>query len=177
MHGIIFNQLFRFVRENHGFDELSEIMKDSGLKGKFYDATKSHPDTEIVAIVTAACERLNADKDVVLEAFGKFLVPTLMKTYQSFLLPNWRTIELLSNIETTMHRTVRLSQPGAAPPELIVDKVSDKEVNIKYLSKRQMHSLGVGLIKGIANHFNEEDKLRIAVNDLDGGKLINVVVD
>ena len=35
MHGIIFNQLIKFVRENHGYEELSEIMKASGLKGKF----------------------------------------------------------------------------------------------------------------------------------------------
>lgn len=177
MHGIIFNQLFKFVREHHGFEELNGIMEDSGLKGKFYDATRSHPDGEILAIVNAACKRLNTNKDEVLEGFGQFLVPALMKTYSSFLLPSWRTIDLLSNIETTMHRTVRLSQPEAAPPELLVERINKKEVNIKYYSKRKMHSLGVGLIKGIANHFNEGDKLNINVHDLEDGKLINVVVN
>ena len=177
MHGIIFNQLIKFVRENHGYDKLNEIMKASGLKGKFYDATRSHPDGEIVAIVDAACERLGVSKEAVLEAFGMFLVPGLMKTYSAFLLPDWKTIDLLSNLETTMHRTVRLSQPEAAPPELIVERVNKNEVSIQYSSKRQMHSLGVGLIKGIACHFKEEDKLTIKVGDHVKGKLINVIID
>ena len=176
MHGIIFNQLFKFVREAHGFDTLNEIMDNAGLKDKFYDATKSHPDGEIVAIVNAACQHLNVDRETILESFGFFLVPALMKTYYSLLLPRWKTIDLLSNIETTMHKTARLSQKDADPPQLDVERINEKEVNIKYFSKRKMHSLGLGLIKGIAHHYNEEDKLKITVNDLQEGKLINVKV-
>ena len=176
MHGIVFNQLFKFVREEHGFDALDKIMENAGLKGKFYDATVSHPDQEIFSIVEAACKLLNADKEVVLEAFGSFLAPSLMKTYYSFLLPSWKTIDLLSNIESTMHKTVRMSQPEADPPKLEVKRLSQNEVDIKYLSERKMHSLGIGLIKGIARHYNEESDLKIKVDDLQGGKLISVSV-
>ncbi len=176
MHGIIFNQLFKFVRENHGFEAMDEIMKEAGLNGKFYDATKSHADQDIFAIVEAACKKLNASKDDVLEAFGEFLVPALMKTFFSYLLPSWRTIDLLSHIENTMHKTARISQPGALPPQLDVQRINQNEVNIKYYSKRKMHSLGIGLIKGIASHYQEDSKLKIDVSDIDDGKLIHVAV-
>ena len=37
MHGIIFNQLFKFVRENNGNDMLKKILEDSKIGIKFYD--------------------------------------------------------------------------------------------------------------------------------------------
>ncbi len=177
MHGIIFNQLLKFVRENYGFDVLNQIMEDSKLSGKFFDATKSYPDKEITSIVTAACNRLMVKEEVVLEAFGRFLVPGLIQTYQSFILPSWKTIDLLAHIETTMHRAVRQAEPEASPPRLEVSRVSKDEVEIRYYSARKMHALGLGLIKGVANHYEEEQQLKIRVSDIENGKLIDVKIE
>ncbi len=177
MHGIIFNQLLKFVRENYGFDVLNQILEDSQLDGKFYDATKAYPDKEIVTIVASACKRLMVKEETVLEAFGRFLVPGLIQTYQSYILPSWRTIDLLAHIETTMHRAVRQAEPEASPPRLEVKKCNKDKVEIRYFSGRNMHALGVGLIKGVAEHYEEEDNLKISISEIENGKLITVKIE
>ena len=156
MHGIVFNQLSRFVRENFGTEVLKEALAEAGLKNKFFASNKAYPDEEIEAIVAALCTKLNIDRNSALEAFGEFLAPGLLQIYGAFVKSEWKAMDLLENIEGTIHKAVRLGNPGALPPSLKIERTDENTVVINYNSPRKMIHLGVGIIRAIAKHYNED---------------------
>ena len=175
MHGIIFNQFFKFVRETQGEDILTEIKKKAGYELKFYDATQSHPDDELVAMLDAASQILNVAKDFLLEEFGKFIVPDLIKVYSIYIKKEWRFIDLMSEVENTMHKVIRRTDPEADPPQLKIKRYNNNEILIEYSSPRKMVALGIGIIKKIAEYYSEE--ISIEKSDLiDGVSLLKVSV-
>ncbi len=175
MHGIIFNQLQKFVRENHGPETLSKIKEEAGVGGKFYDVSKAHPDEDIFRLIDAACKVLNVEKEALLEAFGNFIAPGLLKTYQTYIKPEWNSLDLLEHVETTMHKVVRISDDQATPPELVIKRISPDEVEIKYYSKRKMVSLGIGIIKAIATHYKENLSISKVANN--GATTLRVTIN
>lgn len=153
MHGIVFNQLFKFVRESHGDKVLDKVLKDVGLESKFYDAMKSHPDEDIEKIISSLCKSQNVTRDMVLMDFGKYITPGLLKIYSSFIKPEWDVMDLLENIETTIHRAVRMNNPEADPPALVIKRIGINDISITYSSKRKMIQFGIGIIKALEIHF------------------------
>jgi hypothetical protein len=87
--------------------------------------------------------------------FGETLAPILLGLYQAFVDPAWRTLDLLMNTETVIHRTVRLRDPLAEPPALRVERVAPDEVHIQYTSSRRLCAIAEGLCRGVAAHYGE----------------------
>lgn len=114
-----------------------------------------YPDPEVVALVTAASASTGLAADTILEDFGAFIVPDLMQVYSSFIQRSWKTLDLIENTEKMIHRVVRIKNPGAKPPELVVKRSGPKEVVVTYTSWRKMCSLAKGIVKGIAQHYKE----------------------
>ncbi len=160
MHGIIFNQLFKFVRETRGEETLQKILKDAGIGPKFYDATKFYPDEELGKIVNSTCKILNVRKNDLLELFGSFIAPGLLRIYQSFIKEEWDVMDLLENIESTIHRAVRLNDPKATPPTLKIERTGPDDISITYTSERDMANLGIGIIKAIGKQYKTRLEVR-----------------
>jgi predicted hydrocarbon binding protein len=55
-----------------------------------------------------------------------------------------------------MHTAVRLQNPGAEPPKLECSRISPDQVVIVYKSSRKLCPIGKGIIKGIAEHYNDK---------------------
>ncbi len=174
MHGIIYNQLFKFIRENHGNDTLSDILREAGLHGKFYDATKSHPDEDLVKILDVVMQKTGASRGEILEGFGFYIAGGLMTTYKSFVKPDWDALDFLEQTENTMHRAVRSANPDADPPKLTIKRVSPDQISIHYYSNRKMIDLGIGIIKGVVKHYKEEDKIKITTKKSDEEDIVIV---
>lgn len=155
MHGIIFSNLYRFIIEKYEYGILEKIKKEGNITTNFYDATTTYPDAELQTLVSAASKVLETDIDQLLEAFGKYIAPGLLKTYSSFMNPEWDCMDLLEHVESSIHKTVRMSMEGSTPPLLNVERLDKDRILIKYTSERKMISLGIGIIKAIGNHYNE----------------------
>lgn len=56
-----------------------------------------------------------------------------------------------------MHGAVRKLNRTAYPPVLNVSKVNDQPLIVDYHSKRKIGSLAMGLIKGIAKYYDEQE--------------------
>jgi len=175
MHGIIFNQFFKFIRETKGIETLTQIQRSTKQGLKFYDATKAHSDSEMEEFIQLSAAKLNFAREELLERFGEFVLPSLLYTYRSFIDPQWSTsIDMLSMVEKVMHRSIRTSDPNASPPKLKIMRLNVNEVEIEYYSERNMAAFGIGLIKGIEKHYNES--LVIRTNRLGGASLIIRVI-
>jgi len=164
MHGIIFAELRKFVEGNHDHKTWVELLKASGFDGRTYYPNMPYPDSELVEIVSQASIQMGVSKDSLLESFGKFIVKDLLVVFKYTLQPDWNTLDLIENVETVIHKAVRINNKGAQPPKLTVSRVSQTRVEIVYQSPRKMEHLGVGIIKGIADSFKE--KVRVGCETL-----------
>lgn len=172
MHGIIFSQFNEFVTKNYNYDTLTAIKKDAGLAGKFHISTKSHPDEDILALVTSACKLLKVNKEELLEGFGRFLAPGLLKTYNSYIETEWDCMDLIEHVEKTMHKVVRRTTPDASPPKLVITREGPDEIILDYTSERKMISLGIGIIEAIGEHF--KTKINIEKLPLKNGTRLKI---
>lgn len=156
MHGIVHTELKKYIETRHGDEVWSAVIKQAGLASKIYMPVHTYPDEEITAIVSAASALTGETAEAILEDFGEFLAPTLMKMYKFLVKPEWRTMELLLHTEDTIHRVVRLKNPGAQPPQLKFEQVGPRELRFTYDSPRQMPAVARGIMKGVADHYGEE---------------------
>jgi hypothetical protein len=138
----------------HGAQAWTDIVKSAG-GADWYVATMTYPDQELFALVQAVATKLAVPASTVLEQFGFAIVDTLLGLYGPFVEPDWRTLDLLANTETVMHRAVRLRDRSADPPRLHATRVGPGEVQIEYTSERRLCALAIGICSGVAAHYGE----------------------
>ena len=175
MHGIIFGELKKLVDTKLGGDTWRELFKDTGLGPKVYMPVTEYPDAEAVALIEAIARRTGKEPRTIMEELGEFIAPDLLALYRHMVKPEWRTLELLENTEETIHRVVRLRNPGARPPELRTDREGD-EVLITYRSARRMCGVAVGIVRGLALHYGETIEIKELSCMLDGSSACRILV-
>ena len=176
MHGLIFSELKKFAESALGKEAWPKLLKDAGLEYRSYVTGEAYPDAEVVALVSAASKRANRPVPALLEDFGEFIVPDLVAVYGPFIKPRWRTLDLLEHTEESIHKAVRLRDPGALPPELKCTRVSPKEVRILYSSGRRMCGVAKGIIRGVAKHYRESIALSESTCMLRGDAVCTLTV-
>lgn len=159
MHGIIHSELKKYVETKHGSDVWELLLKKAGLQHKIYLTGGTYRDEDAKAIVSEASTLTGTPVEQILEDFGEFLAPNLMKLYGSLVEPRWKTMEMLLHTEETIHRVIRLRNRGAQPPKLSFTKTGENELHFYYNSERNMSSVAIGIIKGIAKYYSETVKI------------------
>jgi predicted hydrocarbon binding protein len=156
MNGTIFLGLRKYVRARLGQDAWEGLLDETGIGPRLYVPVGNYPDQEAVALIAAAANRAGRPVDAVLEDFGEFIVPDLMTMYASLIDPGWKTIDLITNTERTIHEVLRRSASQADPPRLKCTRHGDSEVVVIYDSPRKMCPLAKGIARGIARRFDEK---------------------
>jgi predicted hydrocarbon binding protein len=155
MHGMIFGRLKQFVDAQMGEEAWPALLAASGIGDKIYLASSSYPDAEIMALVQAASAKTGLEAAALLEAFGEFLVPAYLGMYGHLVKPEWRALDLIEHTEETIHKVVRVRNPGALPPVLHTTRVSPSEIRLEYGSERRLCAVARGIMKGVASHYKE----------------------
>ena len=88
MHGLIFAELQKYAETKHGKGTWQALLKKAGLETKVYLAIQEYRDAEVVALVVAASSMTGLPVAEVLEDFGEFIVPDLVKMYGHLLRQN-----------------------------------------------------------------------------------------
>ncbi|NUP07796.1 MAG: heme NO-binding domain-containing protein [Polyangiaceae bacterium] len=155
MHGMIFVELKRFVVATLGSPAWNQIAARAGVGSRLLLPSETYPDEELVRLIEAASQLSGKPAAELVHAFGVALAPVLLTKYIAWVSPSWRTIDLLMQTESTMHRMVRMKAPGASPPELTIERIAPDEVRIRYGSQRKLCALARGLVQGLADHYGE----------------------
>jgi hypothetical protein len=155
MHGMVFAELKKFVVAGLGAEAWNRLTEAAGMPGKVFLPSQTYSDADLVRLVSAASEITGRPASELVEAFGTFIVPGLVRAFGAHINPSWRTLDLLENTEETIHRVVRISTPGATPPALAVHRASAGRVTIEYASPRRLCALARGIVKGVAQHYGE----------------------
>ena len=159
MHGIIMNQLQRYVVAQLGRDGWRELTHAAGVERDTYNVGEVYPDPELIALVMSAVRHTGTPLQALLQDFGAFLAPALLRVYAPLIDARWRTLDVIEHTEPTIHTVVRMRIPGAAPPALLSRRVSATEVEIDYRSERKLCSVAKGIATGMAAHFGERISL------------------
>ncbi|MCP3143435.1 heme NO-binding domain-containing protein [Pyxidicoccus xibeiensis] len=147
MHGIIFNELNRYTLARMGEQGWEKLLREARLPKRIYLAFKSYPDEEAVALVTAASKLTGQPARAILEDFGEYIAPNLLRGYKAVIQPEWSVLDLVEHVER-IHDRVR-NDPLATPPHLVCRRVAPDLVQVSYMSKRQLCAVGIGFIRGI----------------------------
>lgn len=155
MYGIFHVELQNYIETKYGHDVWRATKKKAGLEDRFYMTVSTYLDSEAVAVVDAFCELTGASKEALLEDFGEFIAPTLVKTHEPLIDPGWGLMDFLLNMEEAIHRVVRLKNLGAQPPTLKFEQISPRQLHLVYDSPRRMDAVARGILQGVARHYGE----------------------
>ncbi|MEM7049791.1 MAG: heme NO-binding domain-containing protein [Acidobacteriota bacterium] len=155
MHGFIFTEIQDYVSTKLGPEVWKALLKQAGLASRVYEKFFEYPDEEAVKIVVTASEMTGNSVPAILEDFGRFLGPHLLKAYRPLINPSWSALDFLEHTEETIHRVVRSRNRMAKPPALSWTRMGPDEVMLRYKSQRQMQHLAIGIAKGVADDYGE----------------------
>jgi len=162
MHGLIVNQLRQFVVTRLGKPAWESIAVRVGppLESGPLSLDHVYDDAVVSAIVTAAVETSGIAAPDLLEDFGSFLAPVLLRIYGSLVPSGWRTLDVIEHTEEHIHTVVRMRDENAGPPDLAAERLSPTEVLINYTSPRRLCKVAEGIARGMASHFGEQVDIR-----------------
>jgi predicted hydrocarbon binding protein len=159
MHGSICLELQKYVQSKHGSATWSALLEKAGLAGVEFELMKEYPDEAAFALVGAASEATGAAPTVILEDFGAFIAPDLLEMFWGTIKPEWKTLDVVEHTEETIHKVVRLKNPGAKPPNLRVTRHAADRLEIDYRSARKLCAVARGIVRGLAAHYKESVRL------------------
>src|SRR5687768_9860194 len=161
IHGSVFLLLKKFIESNYDVETWVNFSKAAGVSRSQYEMNRNYPASEFFSIIKAAAENKGVPETELKEKLGEYLVPFLLTLYESHIDPTWKTFQMLEYTEKVMHKAVRSEASNANPPVLNVTALGNKLIIIDYYSKRKLGSLAIGIIRGIANHYNESERVHI----------------
>lgn len=161
MHGIIFNQLRQYILARLGPCGWLEVTEQAGVSSDSYRLGEIYPDEEMLVLVKTASARTGVPIPALLEDFGAFLAPALLRIYEPLIDPAWKILDILEHTESAIHTVVRLRDHLTAPPILVSRRPSLNEVTIQYQSGRRLCYVAKGIIHGLAEHFHQ----RVSVDE------------
>jgi hypothetical protein len=133
MQAIIFGELKKYAEARLGDDAWRPLLREAGVTRHVYAPGQDYPDEEVGAIVAAASKKTGLEADAILQDFGEFIVPDLVRLYRHIIDPEWKTLDLIEHTEQTIHRAVRRDHPAASPPQLKCVRKAPDEVIIREL--------------------------------------------
>ena len=156
MHGLIFFYLQKFAAVTAaGSTSWDKVRSSVATSGNKYLPSGTYPDSDAVAFVTAIADSSGRPLPSILEDFGQYLAPHLIKVAATHVDPAWRTLDLIEHTESIIHTMIRATTPGASPPALETARQSPDELHLVYSSVRRLCPLVTGMIRGIAAHYGE----------------------
>jgi predicted hydrocarbon binding protein len=157
MHGLIVSELREYVVANYGGETWQRITEGVGVwaEGTAPNLERIYPDSMALALIDKAVKATGMPAETVLEDFGNFIAPTLLRLYPDLIQPSWRTLDVIERTEERIHMVVRSRDPDAAPPRLTTRRVGLTEVEILYTSPRRLCWLAEGIARGLAAHYGE----------------------
>jgi predicted hydrocarbon binding protein len=156
MNGIVFIELGKFAQARIGEAAWREVVRLAGVPFRMYYRVADYPDAEAIALVTALAGALHEPAETVLESFGEFITPDLLRMARYWIRPEWKTLDLIEHTEATIHETLRAEGSRTDPPRLRSKRIAPDQVVVIYDSSRRLCPLARGIILGVARHYGEQ---------------------
>ncbi len=165
MHSMVFMQFKKFVIKEFGHGPWIKISQETGFDNLHSSIGQTYPDGDFFRLFSKTVEKLGLEKEVALEKFGTSITPFLLQFYEPP--TSWGLFDFLEVVETEIHKAVRHTTPYADPAQLIVKRLDKTRIEIFYDSPRGIPWFGLGIIKGLIDHFDDQEA-RVDLKHLGG---------
>lgn len=155
MKGIVFNLLEDAVTDQHGPDVWDALVDTAGVSGR-YTSLGNYPDSDMEALVSAACAALALDRSTVLRWFGISAMPMLAERYPALFEGHTSAKTFIDGVNDVIHAEVRKLYPDALCPHFRLSESQEGDLMMDYKSARRMCALAEGFVVGAAAYFGEE---------------------
>lgn len=148
-----------------------EAMRKVGWEAdKMFLPTEEIDDAKPKAFTAYLAERTGKSQDEVWLNIGKDNIKTFAQAYPAF----FRQESLYSFLRSMydVHVVMVKRIPGAKPPELLIEPVSEFSAILSYRSKRGMFGYMKGLLAGAAEYFKEGIKTEITESSAEHLKML-----
>jgi Haem-NO-binding len=157
MKGIIFRELEKMVVSQLGEDAWDELITTAPLSttGGAFVAAKVYPDSDLLALVTAATRVTGRTVPELVRVFGKFIFPDLVALHPEFVKPGMSAKAFLMTVDEVIHVEVRKLHPDTILPKFSFEDPGPDRLVMLYSSARGLCDLVSGLIDGVGAYFKE----------------------
>ncbi len=148
-----------------------EAMRQVGWEpDKMFLPTEEVEDAKPKAFAAHLAERTGKSQDEIWLSIGKDNIRTFAQAYPAF----FRQESLYSFLRSMydVHVVMVKRIPGAKPPELLIEPVSEFGAILSYRSKRGMFGYMKGLLAGAAEYFKEDIKTEITESSAEHLKML-----
>ncbi len=167
MKGIIFNVAEATVSDEFGEDAWDDLLDAAGLDGA-YTALGDYPVEQLVALVTAASDKLALPPADVVRFIGRRGFSILIDKYPDMAVGHSSARSFVLSLNEVIHPEVRKLYPGADAPTFEYRDSGAGVLEIEYVSNRQLCHFAEGLILGCADYFDESIEISQPVCQHDG---------
>ena len=176
MKGIVFTEFLELVENEFGLEVVQQIIDECELETEgVYTSVGTYSHKDMFKMVGKLSEIKGIPVPALLTVFGEYFFTTLKEKYPVFVeKPN--LFSFLNSIDQYIHPEVLKLYPDAELPRFDAEIKSDNEIMLNYMSSRKMSDLAIGLIKGAANHF-EEDVDVVKIGEANDGQTVMLKVN
>ena len=160
MKGTVVATWVQTARNLWGKETTEHAMKKVGWEpDRLFTPTEDVEDAKPKAFAAELAVALGKTEDEIWMAIGQDNIGTFFRTYPAFFQKENLYSFLRSMFDVHVIVTKRI--PGANPPELLIQPISDTEALLSYRSQRGMFGYLRGLLAGAAAHFQENIQTEI----------------
>lgn len=140
--GVVFAESEKYFDSRYGGDSWNAVLQDAGLDDQVLASLASNPDADAAALVSAGARVTGQPADVLLEDFGSFVAPDILRLYGPPPQTGSMTLDVIERL-------------GARPPQLRSERTGPEEVVIRCGAVREICGVAKGVARGLARHFGE----------------------
>ena len=170
MKGTVVATWIQTARNVWGNEVTEQAMKKVGWPAdRLFSPTEDVDDAKPKGFVAEISALTGKTQDDIWLTIGKDNINTFFKIYPAFFKKENLYSFLRSMFDVHVIITKRI--PGANPPELLINPLSETEALLSYRSQRGMFGYLKGLLAGAAEHFKEPIQTEIASSTADSMKI------
>lgn len=155
MKGTVIATWIQTARTMFGEDVVIKAMEEIGWeKNKVFKSSDSVDDAKAKQLIQKIAEVSGLSEKHTWEDIGTQNISTFAIAYPSFFCQD-NLYAFLSSMNE-VHRIITEKLPGARPPYVSIEKVSQREAVFTYRSSRMMSDYMKGLLAGSADYFKEK---------------------
>lgn len=169
MKGVVFVELVAMAESVAGEDLVDEVLETAPLEsGGVFTAVGNYPCSELMTLVQAFSERLNAPVEDLQIMFGKWMFNRFVDGYPAFFVGKTDAFTMLESIEDEVHVEVRKLYPEVELPTFATERLDDKTLQMIYRSERPLVSFCHGMILACVDHFGAAAEISRTDSTADG---------
>jgi len=172
MYGLINKAIKSLVETKYGESKWEELKLHAGIKVDFFISIEQYPDEITYKLAASAPDVFGISADEFLEEVGQYwILYVRQQEYRAlFDIAGDNFIEFMENLNN-LHSRVNVIMPNIKPPSFKITNKKSNSAMLHYYSERDgLSALAIGLIKGLANYFNLDLRIKQLKHKSNGEK-------